>query len=244
MKRWLGIVIFIVISFTSRFALASIREPEINGCEAVIGANSGIAMVLPPPGTSKEGVRVLVAKSRTTCKGGVAVAVMVENTGRTSVALPTELSSPSGAVGRVGATRERASCVVLEIFSARHEHGRNSLPGPSIATFVGCEGDQLRTVPPHGKISYVIRSTFVGPLVFGAQLLRSDVRFDSGVTALTSTRIGGVSTSHLIRLNKQTAVGRIDVHAKSRPLHTEKFVIVAANKFADHKNLHTFCRPG
>jgi len=224
-KRWLGIVIFIVISFTSRFAPASIREPEINGCGAVIGANSGIANVLPPPGTSNEGVRVLVAKSRTTCEGGVAVVVIVENTGTTSVALPIELElpDPSGALGRVGATRERASCLVLEIFQARHEHGRNSLPGPPIASFFGCEGDQLRTVPPHVKISYVIRSTFVGPLVFGAQLLRRDLRFDSGVTVSSSTRVGGISTSNLIQLSKQTAVGRIGVDAKSRPPHTGKF---------------------
>ena len=198
MKSWFGIVVAIGLAFTSRSAAASTRETEINGCGAVMGASSGIPMVLPPPGTSRMGIRVLVTRTRTTCEGGGAVAIVIENMKRRKITLPTELFTPSGAAGGVGPTKTRASCVVLAVYSARHEHGRTSLPGPPIATFVGCGGDALRTVPSHGRISYVVRSTRQGPLIFAAELLRSDVRFDSGTTALDETRIGGVSTSHLL----------------------------------------------
>ncbi len=200
MKRWTGVVVFVVISFTSRFAPAAIREPEINGCGAVIAATKGIAVVLPPPATTNKGLRILVGKSQMPCEGGATVSISVENTGRTNAVLPTGLLEPYGAMDRAPAKRERATCLVLALFEARHEHGRTSLPGPPIASFIGCERNQLRTVPPHGKVSYRIRSTLVGPLVFAAELVCRDLRFHSGVTESSLTLLAGLSTSNLIHL--------------------------------------------
>lgn len=174
---------------------------EVDGCKALVGAEPGIAVVLPRPSSVVRGLRVVVQQGQSSCGSSPGLRVLLTNVGRTKLLFPVSLTKPLKSARQSGSS---GTCFIIELFSATIRGGRVSLPGAPIATLNGCTGDPgtLHGVAPGRSIAVKIevpRSSVM--LTLGAQLLRREWTAKADGLVSKSWLVAGISTSSPFQTN-------------------------------------------